>query len=448
MTNSSLFSTIVKIRTLFFYLLILFFPTQLSRHFWPDYSYLNGLRVDYLSPSLYFTDLLIWGVLFFDLFSWLLRFKKNSPGEKKFLLWKLSPGFIFLLAWGFLGLETFWALNQTLALIKLIKIGEIAFVGYFFSRELGKSLNLKTTAILFGAGIIYESFLTIWQVIRQGSVGGLWWWLGERSFTASTPFISQAIINNELILRPYATLPHPNVLGGYLVVALFLILFLYQGFTNRIKEKENVFLIFLLTLVFLATILTLSRVALLVLLLSLFLLWLKNKTKILTLVFTLLLMASFGWYSVIWSRFTSLLDVDQQSYLIRLKFNDLALTLFNSHPFFGVGLNNFLLAAKNGLAESSQIVRFLQPAHDIYLLIAAETGLLGILLWGLLFFCAVKKIASESKTNNAFNLKIILLGQFLIFGLFDHYLYTLQQGLLLSSFIFGAIFSRTLNNSK
>ena len=113
-----------------------------------------------------------------------------------------------------------------------------------------------------------------------------------------------------------------------------------------------------------------------------------------------------------------------------------------------MGINNFLLVAKNRLSGGGEIVRFLQPAHNIYLLIAAETGIVGILFFCLLFFAAIKKIVSEIRINNLFKLKIILLGQFLIFGFFDHYLYTLQQGLLLSSFVFGAIFSRILNNKK
>ena len=44
---------------LLFYSIILFLPTQLGLHFWPEYSKVLGLRIDYLSPTIYMTDVLI-----------------------------------------------------------------------------------------------------------------------------------------------------------------------------------------------------------------------------------------------------------------------------------------------------------------------------------------------------------------------------------------------------
>ena len=32
-------------------------PTQLGLHFWPEWSKVAGIRVDYLSPVLYLTDI-------------------------------------------------------------------------------------------------------------------------------------------------------------------------------------------------------------------------------------------------------------------------------------------------------------------------------------------------------------------------------------------------------
>ena len=47
------------------FLLILFLlliPTQLGKHFWPDWSSVLGIRIDYLSPTLYLVDIvwLVW----------------------------------------------------------------------------------------------------------------------------------------------------------------------------------------------------------------------------------------------------------------------------------------------------------------------------------------------------------------------------------------------------
>src|SRR3989344_9415701 len=54
--------------SLFFYLLILFLPTQLGRHFWPNFSFVSGIRIDYLSPTLYATDIFILLIFVFWLF--------------------------------------------------------------------------------------------------------------------------------------------------------------------------------------------------------------------------------------------------------------------------------------------------------------------------------------------------------------------------------------------
>src|SRR3989338_7356441 len=40
------------------FLFILLLPTQLGKHFFFDFSYLSGVRVDYLAPTIYLTDIL------------------------------------------------------------------------------------------------------------------------------------------------------------------------------------------------------------------------------------------------------------------------------------------------------------------------------------------------------------------------------------------------------
>ena len=42
-----------------FWWLILLLPSQLGKHFWFDFSQVLGLRIDYLAPTLYLTDVLV-----------------------------------------------------------------------------------------------------------------------------------------------------------------------------------------------------------------------------------------------------------------------------------------------------------------------------------------------------------------------------------------------------
>ena len=60
------------------YLIFVFLlPTQLGKHFFPPYSYLNGVRVDYLSPTIYLTDILVF-LLLVSNFKRVMSFFKNK----------------------------------------------------------------------------------------------------------------------------------------------------------------------------------------------------------------------------------------------------------------------------------------------------------------------------------------------------------------------------------
>src|SRR3990167_5592136 len=48
-----------RIERFLFYSLIILLPTQLAYHFWPDWSFIFGIRVDYLAPAIYLTDVLV-----------------------------------------------------------------------------------------------------------------------------------------------------------------------------------------------------------------------------------------------------------------------------------------------------------------------------------------------------------------------------------------------------
>src|SRR3990167_9278499 len=44
-------------------LIVLLSPSQLGFHFWPRWSLVNGIKIDYLSPTIYLTDLIFLGLL-------------------------------------------------------------------------------------------------------------------------------------------------------------------------------------------------------------------------------------------------------------------------------------------------------------------------------------------------------------------------------------------------
>ena len=125
----------------------------------------------------------------------------------------------------------------------------------------------------------------------------------------------------------------------------------------------------------------------------------------------------------------------EESFVVRQQLNVAALSMWQSSPLFGVGLGNFLVELPKHLV--SRDVYFLQPVHNIYLLLLAETGIIGLafFLW-LLWVIGEKAIRDtryvRRKNKNALHITYhISLITLLLLGLVDHYPITLQQGQLL-----------------
>lgn len=332
-------------------LLLLLFPSQLALHFWPSWSLINGVRSDYLSPTLYLTDLLIFGLMIFNR----LKFKIS--------LW------IILIA----ALNILFSVSPLVSMYKWVRIYE-----YFW---LYKYLINKNIFSLRWA-VFWTSILAIAQFILQHSVGGLTYWLGERTFNLYTPGISRIAAFGQLLLRPYATLPHPNALGGFLLIAALIL----------IKSHKRFAILALITIP-----LTFSKAAILTELCVL-IYWLVKKYK--NKLFYLLFLLPVFLYSYLP---TSSDSVSERIYLAHQ-----SLQIISTHPIFGVGLGNFV----------SQVPTIRQPVHNIFLLIISELGIpVSILL--------LYKVAKEFKY---WHLVLIVI---LALGLVDHYWVTLQQNILL-----------------
>jgi O-antigen ligase len=72
-----------------------------------------------------------------------------------------------------------------------------------------------------------------------------------------------------------------------------------------------------------------------------------------------------------------------------------------------------------------------QPAHNIYLLIAAELGWPALLAFLVFLFSTIKTSWSGLKNDALKSYWLFVIGYLLIIGLFDHFLWDLQQGQIL-----------------
>lgn len=424
-----------NIERIIFSLALLFLPTQFGRHFWPSFAYVHGVRVDYLSPTIYTTDVLI-------VFLFILHFS-HELHFKNFINKKLSPPFLFALL--FLLMTILFSQVPILGILYLCKLAELLFFGWYSATV----FRTQKSAIffLFSAGILFESLLTIAQYFNQGSLGGVFYFLGERLYSGTTPGVANASMSGQLTLRPYGTFSHPNVLAGYLVIAMTLLL----GLWNHLPRRKNVLLFAIFFFGTIALFLTLSRVAILLWVLLLFFLFLKQLYPVV--VKKRLFIVSFlvtGFFVLLSSmmlpfvlpRFfeTSLSD---ESVTLRLSLAKDAITMIFTHPFLGVGPHNFLVALPS-YEQNARTVFTLQPVHNIFLLIGAETGYIGLVI-SLLFVISLcsrlwKKYKVSYVSEKQFLLFLsITLSEIIVLGMFDHYFLTIQQGQLLSTMVIGFI---------
>jgi O-antigen ligase len=128
----------------------------------------------------------------------------------------------------------------------------------------------------------------------------------------------------------------------------------------------------------------------------------------------------------------------------RVNLSSIATDLIKESPVFGIGIGQFVTKMLNDRPnlENWQY----QPAHSLYFLIASEIGFAGLILFAIIILLIIKNIASSNRLpeGNSTILKITLLlfiGFLLIIAFFDHYFWTINQGLVLFWVASGLIFS-------
>lgn len=315
--------------------------------------------------------------------------------------------------------------------VRLLESIALALIMGFF---LKKNSSYAYVRLGLALSLVYTGLLSLMQFINQHSVGGFWYWLGERTFSSETPAIATASVHGNLILRSYATFAHPNLLAAYaLVVVVFLLFFKHKHVSGfQLIEKCGV--------IFgsLALVLSFSRISIVLFVLVVLLYGLTNIVKKTYKIFGIVVFCSFLTlfsYSVFGQRILTS-SVHEQSFLIREDLAKKAMFMIERNPVFGVGIQQFLPHLATYLPASYPFSYF-QPVHSFYLMLLSETGVFGFVIFLIGLLLVVQKILSSNDENKLG--KIVLLIIFIILGFVDHYFYTLHQGQFLAALLFGAL---------
>lgn len=383
--------------------LLFLLPVQLGFHFWPGFSFLNGIRVDYLSPTVYLTDLLVASLV-------ILNLDYYSKHKRVF---------VFLFIFGIT--NVLFSLYPAISFIRLIRIAELVCLSIFVYEQsfLDTKKMYKT---LFYSAVIFST-IGILQFFLGKTLGGPLYFLGERSFNISTPGIALVSLFGRVYLRAYSTFSHPNSFAGYTSVVFIL---------SLVKTKINKFSIFGYLLILFSIVASFSLSSFIGLFVFFFFALLdKERTTKLFEKYFLIFAAGISLFLPVFSaKYLLAIPYMPQTISQRLSLAYVSGIIISKHYLVGSGLNTFILSTKDFMAKTFNYWLF-QPVHNIFLLIVSETGFLGLLLFLLTIYQSLK----TQKKEISFAILFIITT-----GLFDHYWLTLQQNLLLFAVLVGLAF--------
>lgn len=417
--------------TLFLWLLLI--PTQLGKHFWPEWSHVIGVRSDYLGPILYLNDL-VWIVWAGSKF--LGSFKTLEPLKKKGRF-----SFENLLVVGFVFLNILVAGNRWVAVYRWVRIMQGAITIKNLKSETYRVKTYLGWIIPCWVGL--ESFLGLAQIVKGGSLQGIWYWLGERRFTLTTVGVAQMSVLGEGLIRAYGTFSHPNSLAGFLLVA-----FLWW---KQLKKKRDLGYWTVVWLSILGIIISGSRIVWGLLVVQFLIFnwkFLKQDRKkiwgygIMGAGVAMLILALVGMnYRT--SDFVGGWDNDSLSK--RISLNMAAIKMWKENYMLGVGAGNFV--AKLPEYQTGAKFYWLQPVHNIFLLAGTEIGMLGIILAVKLLIFNVKIFPTPHRRGDSpltrrigyINSRWVIWGVVIVTGMMDHYWLTLPQNWNLLMVMLGVI---------
>ncbi|MFH1244542.1 MAG: O-antigen ligase family protein [bacterium] len=398
-------------------LIIFFSATQLGLHFWPNSTLVYGIRIDYLSPTIYFLDCLILLFLGSDLLrkSWLAAKMFSRPrlaGETRsdpqsifenLRIWDLRllvPPLLTNLLFSANPLSTLsWSLHLILYLS-------------FISTLKFENWRIYDLRLILTLSLLFQTILALAQVALGHSLGGLMYYLGERTVSVGAPSVATASLG-ATILRAYGTFGHPNVLAGFAVISLLIVLVLRRKqnkFENLRIYDLRLFIPLLLTTTLVC--LTQSRSAALALFGLVLPFCLLHFLRPRLIYFAILFSLVIGhWSLVIPAR-------NDLSFTQRLSLQQISLQVIRSFPLFGTGAN----ASISTYPTIAPNFRLLQPDHNSFTLLLSWFGLFGVL-------AILSSLRPHFTTLRLYDLR--LFAPLLPLLLLDHYLLTSPQGLFI-----------------
>ncbi len=386
-----------SIPKIFLGLSIFFLPFQIHQIIYDGSAYSSGLFSVYTGYIIYISDIFLYISIISSIILSIKR--KRYPRFGHYLI---TSFFITILIFSetsfFLAKDIYIVFFNILTLVKLYLL---------YLLIINKVLPIKTIIKILSISFSIQIFLGLYQLILQTP-------LGLHSF--GEPFFdskSVGIAKTNSLIRPYGTLPHPNILGGISFILFFLL-----GYIEK-QRWTNILRIILLIGIFISY--SLSAIIAFFISLFFYIFFIKYHTDCKTIIYKIIL-------SILIILFIYLLIPQtiytNQSFTERLLLIDISKNIITNN-LFGVGSSNFVLNISSYCKTNLMPWEF-QPVHNIYLLIASE---LGILCLAIIIYILTKIFILFFRSINTKHAKIVItifIGIFLVIFNLDHYFWDIH----------------------
>jgi O-antigen ligase len=349
-----------------------------------------------------------------------------------------------IVSWGY-------ADHVGVALYQLVRLGYFILFYIYLRQWAFQTFDTRRSALAFVGGAVSQAMIGILQFIVQHDLGLRW--IGET--VLRTDMRGVAVFYNlahEKVLRAYGTMPHPNVLAIYFVLAIGVLMWLWVRY-GTVKHASRVgyglflsagtVLLWGLGLTFSRTVILAGGGAFAAVMASEIWAWSRSRWVGIEGIRRRLLQAasciavlSVLFCIVHWDTLIARTTIAASDESIRLRVR-YAQDAFSSGGeegirvnWFGVGIGNFTTWL---MRYDSSLPRFMyQPVHNVYLLIYTEVGLIGVVFWISWLSLFIWHIWRSHHDQPVLHWGVVaMLGALLFIGFFDHFFWTLQQGRIL-----------------
>ncbi len=402
---------------------------------------IQGAPLEYGTVSIYLTDVFLLGLLALFLIYYFSSGLKIKENLKLPLYWWILAGLDLVLF-----LSIFWSQDKILAVYNYLVF--LLGVGLLFLIIKAKFNKLKFI-YFFLVGLSLQALWGIFQFLNQYAPGFKYLGLASHDPENLGVSVVETIGADGLgrrWLRAYGGLDHPNILGAVLALGLLLalILFIQKHFSGAKREGEQKY--YLLEYLFLLILtgglfFSFSRAAWLGFLAGLVVLglgflfqkkwrYLQILGKAVGFLSILIIALSLTYPTIVKARLGGEGELEQRSNRERIASLKEAKEIIKDNWLFGVGAGNYTLALKE--KEPGKPGWYYQPVHNTFLLLWAETGILGIFL-GIAFFLFlfIQSLREFSLTN------LSLLVSLFVLMMFEHWWWSLHFGVLILGLLAG-----------